>query len=260
MINEKMFKFCFGCAPAEIARQVILTPFFPLKAYMENCKAAREFRGRLYRGFTAPAGSSEITVIQCGIGDRLLGDAVMFLSITGAERIIFNGTCGGFKGCGISDILVADNAFNGEGFSRYYGRNAPLENIFSSGELVSADKTLTLSLKKFLSGKKVYYNPGENVNIFTIGSLAAEKNDILSRIEERGFKGLEMELSAVYKASISTGIPAAGLLVVSDLPLARPLWEELSPAEKKLFSEKMNEVMKLTVEFAVGPGGTEPAG
>ena len=125
-----------------------------------------------------------------------------------------------------------------------------MEKIFDAGELIPSDPEYTGSLKEFLSGTlsdKVSLRSGD---IFTIGSIMAEREKNMISIEQKGFKGIDMELSAVYHAARVTDQKVTGLVVVSDLPMKRPMWEDLGPEEKKSYDNGYSELVRLAVEFA----------
>ena len=234
MNKEKFFKFCFGCDPSVFTESVIVTPIFPLAYFKKYGEVLKEFKGRIYSGVVLAREGKNITVIYCGVGDRLMGDAVLLLGETPAQKIIFTGSCGGLKNCSIGDIILCENAFNGEGFSRYWSENFEINKMLNSDELIPANHEFTKDAKDF------YSRAGD---IFTIGSLAAEESENITRIEEKGFIGIDLELSAVYSAARKIGRKVTGLLIVSDLPFKKPLGEELTAGEKEAYKEGLEKVI-----------------
>lgn len=251
MDTEKLFNYCFGCPPKIFPETAIITPVLPVKRFREHCDEAVSFSGRLYSGITASKNGAEFAVIHCGMGDRFMGDAVLLMDITSVRRIVFAGTCGGLNDCRIGDLIACRNAFNGEGFSRYHTGSFDMKNVFDAGELIPAAPAYTESLIEFLSERA----PGGAVfrsgDIFTIGSLMAEEQKNMVSIEERGFKGIDLELSAVYHAARKTGREATGLALVSDLPLERPIWEQPAQKDKNGYVNRFSELVRFSVEFAV---------
>ncbi|MGB2651388.1 MAG: hypothetical protein WBD00_04200 [Candidatus Omnitrophota bacterium] len=248
MDKEKFFEFAFGCSSETLSCRTIITPVIPPDKFTEGSEVKSTFRGRLYSGLKAVKEGAEFTVIRSGIGDRLLGDAVLLLSIAPVKEIVFAGTCGGFGGTKVGDILLCENAFDGEGFSRYHREGFDVSAFFDSGEMISADTEYTAQLKDFVSGKATKLC--RSGNIFTIGSFMAEESEFVKNIEDRGFAGVEMELSAVYSAARSTGLKATALTVVSDLPLERPLWD-LTKEEKSEYNNGVKEMACLLSDFMV---------
>jgi purine-nucleoside phosphorylase len=249
MNKDRLFRYYFGCDPAEIKGTLILTPVIPLKKFADNSEVKKSFKGQLYSGIVISGKDEEFTVIHCGIGDRLTGDAVLLLERTSSREIIFTGTCGGFHSCGIGDIILSEKAFNGEGFTRYYS-GKDIQEILSSGEDIPAHPEYMSELKNVLVPGVA---GGRNViegNIFTVGSLLAETPELLKAIEEKGYAGIEMELSAVYSAARAIGAKAVGLLTVSDTPKSKPLGEALTGSEKDAKISGINCMIESAKRFA----------
>lgn len=249
MDKKKMFKYCFGCDPGIIPENVIVTPFLSPDRFADKKEVKDSFKGRLYSGIVAERNGKEYAVIRCGLGDRLLGDAVILFGQTNAHKLVFVGSCGGFADCAIGDLVICEAAFDGEGFSKYYVSGYDIERMICDGRDTLPDLDQTLGLREFLARKVSKDNEAKTGKIFTIGSLMAEEETTLALISNKGFIGIDMELSAVYAAAHASGLKAAGLLVVSDLPIDKPLWEELLPEEKAIFKNSTEEAMKLAVEF-----------
>ncbi|MGB2879966.1 MAG: hypothetical protein WBD24_07275 [Candidatus Omnitrophota bacterium] len=250
MSNEKFFKYCFGCPESHISGTVIVTPFFYLDSFDKFSDIASTFKGKVYSGGTLYRDGKYVTVVRCGIGDRLMGDAVLLMKETPASKIIFIGTCGGLKDREIGDLVLCESAFSGEGFSQYHIQNSGMDTVFDTGQMSYADDEYVGKMKEFVLGRgdeEINLNSG---SIFTIGSLLAENRENLMQIEGKGFIGIDLELSAVYSAARAIGRKAAGLLFVSDLPLKKPLGEELIPGEKKAYSDGMDKVIRYSVGFA----------
>lgn len=256
MSDEKLFKFCFGAEPSVFSKRVILTPFLPLKRFESYCDVDAVFKGRLYSGFTAAIKGRKITIVYTGIGSGLAGDAVLLLRCTKAEELVFAGTCGGLNDCRIGDFIVSESAFNGEGFSKYHEKGFSIEKLFGTERIISAHPAYTKKLMRFLEERSMRYAVRSMAlkkgSIFTTGSLLAEERKNISFIQDKGFKGIEMELSAVYRAAEIAGIKAAGLLVVSDMPLTKGIWGELESFERKAFAKGIKDLVRFSLEFAGG--------
>jgi purine-nucleoside phosphorylase len=241
MDKQKLFKFCFGCDPSFFTETAVITPVFPLRRFKEYGEAVKDFKGRVYSGAVLKRGNGNVTVIHCGVGDRLTGDAVLLLENTPVRNLIFAGSCGGLKDCRIGDIVLCEKAFNGEGFSRYWAKDFEMEKVLDSGSLIPADEEFTERARAFSS---------KAGDIFTIGSLVAEEKGDVGKIEKKGFIGIDLELSAVYKAARVIGRKAAGLLFVSDLPLKKPLGEDFTAEEKEAYRKGLEKVIGSVMEFA----------
>jgi AMP nucleosidase len=230
---------------------VILTPFLPLKHFEKYGDIVSDFNGKLYSGAIIAKGAKKVTIVRCGMGSQFMGDAVLLLKETPVKEIIFLGSCGGLKDCRIGDLIVCESAFNGEGFSRYHVKDFIMKEVFEEGMLIPADSGYTEKLREFVAGRledKGFLKVGD---IFTIGSIMAETQENLLNIEKKGFRGIDIELSAVYRAAQTIDLRSAGLLFVSDLPLERPLGEELKLSEKKDYSVGLERLVRFSMEFVL---------
>lgn len=253
MDRKKLFKFCFGCEPEILPKTAIITPFIKPDLFKRFCKSRDFFEGRLYSGMTARGKGGEFAVIRCGVGASLAGDAVLLLGDSPVRDLVFIGSCGGISPAenALGDVIVCWNAFNGEGFSKYHDMKASVvDDILRVGELVSSDKTYTEKLIGFLSAYAKDGSGFEAGDIFTIGSILAEYDDNLLKIKEGSFKGVDLELSAVYQAAKTAGIRATGMMYISDIPSKRPMWSGFSESESSAVRRGMEEVVRLSVDFA----------
>jgi AMP nucleosidase len=246
MDRKKLFHFAFGCAPLSFPGKVLITPVFPLKYFKQYYPEERSFKGRLYSGYFSGKGAEEIAVVHSGIGDRLLGDGVLLLAETRVKELLFLGTCGGLKDTKIGDIIVAESAFDGEGFSRYYREGfSALKLMDSPGGLEKSDRGSVARVYDALSKRTGRVRTGP---VFTIGSLLAESPGNLAEIAGKGYCGIEMELSAVYRASEVAGIKSAGILAVSDLPKTKGLEEGQNADERTAFDNAITDMIRIGVE------------
>jgi purine-nucleoside phosphorylase len=250
MGDGDFFKFCYGCDAEDIAETVVITPVIPLKRFKEHCRPGPDFRGRLYAGFTAGDTNGGVTVINCGVGGALAGDAVMLLEGSPARRLLFVGSCGGLKDCRVGDLILAESAFDGEGFSRYHAKMSGMEKVFETGRFIPAEPEQHDRFSRFLDEHREKDIDLKKGDIFTIGSLLAERRENMEKVEEKGFRGVDMELSAVYCAAGAAGIKAAGLLFVSDLPLEGPPGRPPAPRERTGYDNAVGEAVRLSMEFA----------
>ncbi|MFQ5953311.1 MAG: hypothetical protein ACE5JK_07950, partial [Candidatus Omnitrophota bacterium] len=79
MNNENFFKFCYGCDPSIFTETIIITPVFPLTRFKKYGEVSKEFKGRVYSSAILKRDRKNITIIYCGIGGQLVGDAVLLL-------------------------------------------------------------------------------------------------------------------------------------------------------------------------------------
>ncbi|MFH1837649.1 MAG: hypothetical protein ABH862_06020 [Candidatus Omnitrophota bacterium] len=250
MNNKDLFKYCFGYESDSLPETAIITPFIRTELFQEHCKVIDIFRGKIYSGVKASKNGKEFSIISCGIGSGVSGDAAVLLAGSKVRKMVFLGACGGFGDCEIGDIVVGKRAFNGEGFSRYHDGTHDLKDVRDTKNIIDCSEGYTIALEDLLCKKKESFKTGD---IYTIGSMTAENKDLLTRIEKGGFKAIEMELSAVYNGARNNGAEAAGLLSVSDLPLKKPIWETaVSDEDRKKILGSMKKIVKIAVEFVSG--------
>ncbi|NQT32696.1 MAG: hypothetical protein HQ594_03375 [Candidatus Omnitrophica bacterium] len=245
----KQFEYFFGCGPDIFPETVILTPFFLLKRFSKLFEEHKTFSGKLFSGSVASKNGKEVGLIGCSIGASLAGDAVLLLKNTSVSNILFVGSCGGVGDCNIGDIIIGENAFNGEGFTLYHDDKFDMDRILSKENMIPADLSYIEELGVFLGKRapaEIHLKKG---NIITIGSLLAETPENLCSLEGKDFKGIDMELSAAYQAAAKIGLRAAGLLFVSDLPLRKPAWEELSREDRESYNKGVQEAVDLSARF-----------
>jgi len=248
MNTEKMFKFSFGCNQEELPQTVVVSPYIPLKNFAKTCNIEKQFNGYLYSGGICSRENKTFGYICCGVGDRLMGDAILLLKETSVRNIIFIGSCGAFGECKIGDYIVAPEAVNGEGFSRYYD-DEKIETILSEQAPYLSSGELTENIKQYIANNK---NDKREVNtgrVFTIGSILAEDDNALSALDENGIIGIEMELSAVYKSAEVSGKKAASVLIVSDLPLSKPIWGDIPKEDRTWYNEGKQEAIEMVINF-----------
>jgi len=251
MDKKKLFEFCLGRSVGGFPATAVVTPFIAPAMFSSGCRITGDFKGQLYSGITASRDGEDIAVVLTGMGGLMAGDAVLLLAAAGVKRIIFAGSCGGLNDCCIGDIVVCDSAFAGDGFTRYHGAYNAVERVLDSGVLVPADAEYATGMRKFLLDRNDDGFTVEAGDIFTIGSLAAEEDEAVRSIEDRGFKGIDMDLAAVYHAARVSGVKAAGLVYVSDLPVEKPLWGEMDREISRSRSRGLRELVHLSVDFAI---------
>ncbi|NTU60133.1 MAG: hypothetical protein HGA98_03635, partial [Deltaproteobacteria bacterium] len=209
-------RVALGCEPGEVARDVILTPFLPLKAFARHVDGGtrRDLAPPFfYSGFTAEFRGHPVTVLLTGVGPSRVGDCAALLSLTPARRLLFAGAVGGLReDLAVGDLFLPAGAGDGEGFSRYLRR--PFREIAAGAEAVACPGGLRGRLGDFLRARGV---PTREGRVFTIGAFAAESAENLETLAELGYDALEMELSAFYSAAAHHAFEAAALAYVSDL-------------------------------------------
>jgi nucleoside phosphorylase len=241
-MGKDHFDFLFGCGQKDITENVVLTPFIPLNRFVSGNEQKISFNGRLYSGLILSAKTGVFTVIKCGLGASVAADCLAFLDDTRARNVIYAGSCAGVNDACIGDVILCDEASDGTGYFNYAGKRTDIDKILKDAVPFRAAPGMVECLSKNPDIKKG--------SVFTIGSLVAETAENIEQIRDKGFKGIDMEIAAVYNAAETAGIAAAGLLFVSDIPSRRPFWETLEGDDREQYRKGMNRVVKLSVEWA----------
>lgn len=255
---ERVLRETLGCAPGDIAHDVILTPFFPLKAFARHVDegSVRELAPEFfYQGFSATRRARPVTVLLTGVGPSRVGDCASLLSLTPARRLLFVGAVGGLHpDWAIGDFCVPEEAADGEGYARY--RRDGFEKIVADAVTLRCEGGLEGELAQFLRARGAVVRGGK---VFTIGSIAVECRENLETLALRGFDALEMELSAFYAAAGHHGFAAAALTYVSDLPLRSSLWEAKRPEEQTALRAAWRATPLHALEFLLARPVAQPA-
>jgi len=244
----RVVKTALGCAPEDIAPNVIITPFMPLKAFRRHFEkdSVKELSPPFFfDGLTGVYGGERITVIRTGIGPSRVGDCISILSMTPAQNVLFIGAVGALgAGHQIGDIFLPTEAADGEGYTRYLFNS--FNAVVESAPIVACGGCLEADLAKFVKGRGLTVGQGR---IFTIGSIAFESQENLQVLKDSGFDAIEMELSAFFAAAAYHQLAFAALTYVSDLPLLSSLWDKKSVEEKERLKDAYRSMPLLSMEF-----------
>lgn len=106
------------CKPADIQKNVILSPIWSEKNFSRHATKIEIISEGFVYDVTYQGKS--VTYIQSGIGAPCAGDAVLALSCTPCENVIFIGSVGGLKeSLAIGDLVLVNKSICGDGFSNY---------------------------------------------------------------------------------------------------------------------------------------------
>ena len=248
--KETMVKIHFGCKIEDMANTIILAPIWSLESFIAVADdVLTEFVG-WYKGATLKFKNRRITVINSGIGAPMSGDCALALSYTDCKNVIFSGSAGAVnQSYNIGDILVASEAVIGEGFSRYHGKDIEKDCF---GELVTGDKETARKLMNTVRKNESKY--GINCyegRVFSIDSILGERKDTFDYMQRKGCDAVEMEVSAVFTACTQTGLKAAALILISDLPLKyRNLFEGIRESDIMRYNAIKKDLPSMLLEAA----------
>jgi uridine phosphorylase len=247
IFDEASFRYLFGCSYDDVPGDCLINPFWPLGYFRKHCGVEREYKGALFTMALAGAGEKCFGIVTCGIGSARAGDCVLFLKKAGVRRLVLTGPCGGIEPREKGDIIVAEGAYNGEGFSRYRAGGHTVKDILRRQSPFMCSGTLADRLYDTVrAGAPAGFAP-ERGMIYTTGSLFAETFEALKDLARSGVLGVEMEMSAVCSASIQSGISCGGIMAVSDVPGRRPFREKRTAENKRRYPRAVGAVISSAV-------------
>jgi len=202
------FKYLTGLKSEDVRNNVIITPFLNVRMFASYLESpVEEFKGLLYSGVN----SRNITVIKSGISSVNVGNCVMFLNDTKAEKLVFAGSCAGLGETAIGDHIIIEKAFNGECFSDYVRNNTP--NFADKDKISYPDNKLVNTLKDYLKTNKLKFSIAYG---YTTGVFLHNLPVLTGKLPDSGFRTVDMESSAFYTASDSIKRASVAFCYVSD--------------------------------------------
>lgn len=207
------FKRVMGCNKDDVSPAVVVTTsqqfFESLRTHDDRLKLGHGWYDVLY---SQASSRLNATVFRITPGAPVMCDFVKFLSETKPRRLIFVGTAGGIaEDVEIGDLVVPTAACRGEGASHYHALACyPGVASFSLFSELSPDLSETCKLI------------GVSIHIgisYTIDSLSAETQEMLSDLRGFDVLAIDMETSAFYVMASLCRIPGLALLVISDHPI-----------------------------------------
>jgi purine-nucleoside phosphorylase len=250
---RKVLEVVLGCAPEDVAEDIVVTPFLPLGTFrrLVDEGTVRDLSPPFFfQGFTAKYKKKPVTVIRTGVGPSRVGDCLSVLSLTPARRVLFAGAVGALhREWRIGEFFLPTEAADGEGFTRYVLK--PFEDVIDNAGRVCCRGGLEGALAAFLRSRGETVREGR---VFTIGSIAFEAQENLNLLAQHGYDAIEMELSAFFAAARHHGFDSAALTYVSDLPLGSSLWEEKTPQEEDALRRAFRLTPALCLDFMADVG------
>jgi purine-nucleoside phosphorylase len=87
--------------------------------------------------------------------------------------------------------------------------------------------------------------------VFSIDSILGERKDTFDYMQRKGCDAVEMEVSAVFTACTQTGLKAAALILISDLPLKyRNLFEGIRESDIMRYNAIKKDLPSMLLEAA----------
>lgn len=249
-------RMAFRCEPSQIDANVLMTPIWSHEVFLNVATLQETVTPE--RVYTLDYNGSPFTLIRCGVGAPLAGDAMLALGCTPCRRVLFVGSVGGLLwGMRIGDLLVPAESVSGDGFSSYLAAGQLQPDCFLAAaapdlELLSRLRQIAAPLcvasgAALLDGK-----------VFSSDSIVAQFHHLDEMVSRYGCIGIEMETAAVFRAAQLVGIPAAALLQISDVaPDNKSLFSGRTETEQQRRRQLRRElVSRIAIEALVGPATT----
>ncbi len=234
------------CEPELIQPRVIVMPWWQPELFAEAADALTEIvPGKVYE---LTYQDQRFSLVRSGIGAPQTGDVLLALGCTPCQTVVFIGSVGGLKsGVQIGDLVLADQAIAGDGFSRYLDAQAVPADCFL--QTVTPDQAVTDALgRNMRAACHDKSTPVHHGVIFSTDSILAQFARLPYITDELHCLGIEMETAAVFRAAQLVGIRAGALLQVSDLPLAnKSIYAGRTEAELKTRRTIRREVLSRVV-------------
>jgi len=203
-IPPSITKRFLGSGAAHMGQTAILSPFLLFFGGFFSRLAHRRFYAWKTRFMQQP-----VSLVQSRIGPGLNGDLVHSLANTPVRRFLYIGTAGTLDSAvAIGDIVVAEKAIVGEGFSAYF--------LPGQEEIPARTTDVRLALE-LLAG----YFPDRGVHsgsVYSVASLIAEDRELVDSLQKRQVTAIDMETSALYTAAKTIGIRALSIQLITDRP------------------------------------------
>mgnify|MGYP005784559801 FL=1 len=158
----------------------------------------------------------EFTFITTGVGASNLVDIVLALGVTSCKNIIFIGSVGSLeKDINIGDIVIPEFSICGDGVCKYL-TGKPLKDSNTYGQKYFPNKTLydltVNATNKICKVENITWHVAKNFSVDTIFAQFA----YIDEIKDLGSNVIEMETSALFRASEICGIRSCAIFCVSD--------------------------------------------
>lgn len=172
------------------------------------------------------------------VGSPVMLDQVLSLGTTKCKNILFIGSVGALdENINLGDIVIPEYSICGEGASRYLNDN--LKDEFGKKEYPSKEFTeRLLNIVNKQNNIKYHYVPN-----YTVDTIFTEYIHI-DKIIGMGAKTIEMETSALFKASKLLNMNVTALFLVSDNTIInKSLYSGRTKEEKEYRKKVKNEII-----------------
>jgi purine-nucleoside phosphorylase len=239
---EDVCRSILYCEPQDIRNEVIVTPIWgadflsktadEVTSVSENHVYDVHYHGKIF------------TLIRSGMGAPCTGDVALALGCTPCRRFIFTGSFGGLtEKLTIGDLLTITESISGDGYSSYLEKGELTPRKFLKP--AKPDAGLNALLKEHAAsvsdGKNMKLHQGR---IFCTDTIVAQFHHLDMITGKLSCVGIEMETSSVFNAAALVGVPAAALLITSDvIPVSKSLFSGRTPAERENYQQIKRSVL-----------------
>ncbi len=213
---ESVVQTNLHCDPEQIQRNVILMPSWEPGVFAEVAGQIAEIAPDVWE---IEYLRRRVSLVRCGMGAPMAGEAVLALSCTPCENLVFTGSVAALeKSAKIGDLFIIERSICGDGFSRYLSPDPVPRDCLE--EPVEPNTFIRECLRQQAQGicdaNSVPLHEGV---VFSMDCVLPEYFRIGHYADRLGCKGVEMATAAVFRAARLVQIRAAALLIVSDIPL-----------------------------------------
>jgi len=231
------FQALFGIRADRIQKNCILLPLLK-KDFLERLKVKKISRGRLF----GAASTESFSVVVCGVGAALAGDAVLYLKETPCQNVILFGSCGlvaESQGLSIGSLVAPAKSYAYESFSQLLLQRNKAARVFYP------DKTLFQELLQVGESQGL-----KKAVCATVSSLKLEEK-MQSTFKKNKIDVVDMECSAFFSACGFCGIKGAAIFYTSDIIKRKPFYislDSLSRTKINLAIEKGIKILRTLIK------------
>lgn len=236
------FRKLFGANPELFTGTVIISPFFSMKLFSSKVTKLKKFKGLVFKGIQGMYNGRKFSYVNTGIGQSLVADCVLALSLTKISKIVFLGAVGAVGNLKIADcVLVKEACFN----KSYYQKLEVKRDVALSEEF-QADEKLTNNCNQFAKNLEIKI---KQVSVLSWHSLWEQEKEMIKIATNEKIHALDLECAFFYATANKKNIKSLALCYVSDHIINRPYWDEFSIREHLSIKNSVISLVKLALEL-----------
>jgi len=231
------FQTLFGLKAGRMQKNCILLPLLT-PGILKKFKIKKLYRGKLFGAASAP----QFSVVVCGVGPALTGDAVLYLKDSPCRKIILFGSCGLVKekpALSIGSLVAPTKSHSYESFSQLLLEKDKRPKVYYP------DKKLFRRLIEFGQNQGL-----RKVVCATVSSLKLEEK-MQDDFVRADIDVVDMECSAFFSACGFSGIKGMSIFYISDIINRKPFYSNLDSASRMKITqaiEKATDILRVFIE------------